>query len=183
VPLIVGALNMRLSAVFLAALITAVAVTSVDARRRHRHYHRGSVFVVPQTVPEAPLLGQGVLPDAARERIHRARVNLLPHDWELEPPDPNWRGKRFMSRDRTAWFASYSASVADESIAGHMKILAFADEEVITFLQGERNWIAVSGLKGNRIFYRKAIIRVLAKLGTTSLLNIRPIKNRGWSRL
>ena len=68
-----------------------------------------------------------------------------------------------MSRDRTAWFASYSAPVGDESVAGHMKTLAFADEEVITFLQGERNWISVSGVKGNRIFYRKAIIACAGK--------------------
>jgi hypothetical protein len=39
-----------------------------------------------------------------------------------------------------------------------MKAVAFADGEQITHLRGERSWIEVSGFKGDRIFYRKAIV-------------------------
>jgi serine/threonine-protein kinase len=39
-----------------------------------------------------------------------------------------------------------------------MKEIAFGEGESITYLRGERDWIAVSGLKGDRIFYRKAVI-------------------------
>jgi len=30
--------------------------------------------------------------------------------------------------------------------------------EEVTYLRGERSWIAVSGFKGDRIFYRKAVL-------------------------
>ena len=45
-----------------------------------------------------------------------------------------------------------------------MKAIAFADDETITYLRGERTWIVVSGFKQSRIFYRKA---VLTCAGTT----------------
>ena len=39
-----------------------------------------------------------------------------------------------------------------------MQSVGFAEGETLTYLRGERDWIAVSGSKGDRIFYRKAII-------------------------
>ena len=39
-----------------------------------------------------------------------------------------------------------------------MKIVAFADGEELTQVRGERNWIAVSGFRGDRIFYRQALL-------------------------
>jgi hypothetical protein len=49
-------------------------------------------------------------------------------------------------------------------LAAHLKEVVFVDGEEITYLQGGRAWIAVSGLKEDRIFYRKV---VLACGGTT----------------
>jgi serine/threonine-protein kinase len=39
-----------------------------------------------------------------------------------------------------------------------MKSVAFADGEELTQVRGERNWIAVSGSRGDRIFYRHALL-------------------------
>ena len=39
-----------------------------------------------------------------------------------------------------------------------MKTVAFGDGEEITQIRGERNWIAVSGFRGDRIFYREALL-------------------------
>jgi len=39
-----------------------------------------------------------------------------------------------------------------------MRSVAFAENESLTYLRGEGDWIAVSGVKGDRIFYRKAVI-------------------------
>lgn len=39
-----------------------------------------------------------------------------------------------------------------------MKNAIFAPDETITYIRGERTWIAVSGFKGGRIFYRKGIL-------------------------
>ena len=82
----------------------------------------------------------------------------MPRDWELAPPDANWTVKRYVSSDGASWFAAYTAPAAEENIAAHMKTVAFADGETVTYLRGERTWIAVSGFKGSRIFYRKAVI-------------------------
>ena len=39
-----------------------------------------------------------------------------------------------------------------------MQSVAFTEGETLTYLQGQRDWIVVSGIKDDRIFYRKATI-------------------------
>jgi hypothetical protein len=39
-----------------------------------------------------------------------------------------------------------------------MQSVAFAEGETLTYLRGEQGWIAVSGTKSDKIFYRKAVI-------------------------
>jgi hypothetical protein len=39
-----------------------------------------------------------------------------------------------------------------------MKAVAFAKGDELTQVRGERNWIAVSGFHGDRIFYREALL-------------------------
>ena len=63
-----------------------------------------------------------------------------------------------MSPDGSSWFAAYSSLVADEPVAAHMDTVATQQGEGVTYLRRERDWLAVSGLKGGRIFYRKAVI-------------------------
>jgi hypothetical protein len=57
-----------------------------------------------------------------------------------------------------AWFEWYRVAAGDKSVAAHMKSVAFADGEELTQVRGERNWIAVSGFHGDRIFYRQALL-------------------------
>jgi len=83
---------------------------------------------------------------------------MVPPTWQLQPPDPNWKGKRFLSPDGSSWLAVYAFPTASEPIASHMQSVAFAKDETPIYLRGERSWIVVSGIKGDRIFYRKAII-------------------------
>jgi hypothetical protein len=44
-----------------------------------------------------------------------------------------------------------------------MRSVVFAKDETITYLKGERTWVAVSGFKESRIFYRKAILACAGK--------------------
>lgn len=83
--------------------------------------------------------------------------SILPPDWKLQPPDPNWRGKRLTSPDGSGWLAVYEAP-ADKSVADHMKAVAFAEGERVTYLRRGSSWIVASGFKGDRIFYRKAML-------------------------
>jgi hypothetical protein len=103
------------------------------------------------------------LTSAAAQRSDASRAereglsSVLPPGWTLQPPDPDWRGKRLISPDRRGWLAVYEAP-ADRSVADHMKAVASAEGERITYLRRGRGWIVVSGFKGDRIFYRKAML-------------------------
>jgi serine/threonine-protein kinase len=59
--------------------------------------------------------------------------------------------------DGSAWLAFYATSAANDTQA-RFQAVAFADGEEITYLRGERDRLTVSGLKGDRIFYRKVML-------------------------
>src|SRR6266550_3082414 len=135
----------------LIGLILALTATSADARRRH---HRGHY-----SFRHAPVMM--VSPDAAEfAREPRGRIEasqIVPRDWQLQPPDPNWQGRRYLAPDGNAWLALYSTNAANDT-AARFKAVAFADGEDVTYLRGERDRLTVSGLKGDRIFYRKVML-------------------------
>jgi hypothetical protein len=157
---------------FLIILILAFGVTSADARRR-KHRQQGYypyMYMVPRGAPVMPRGGQSyesrerpgaIVPpfDEPRRPLRYSNpADLVPPDWQLQAADPNWKGQRFLSPDGTGWFAVYAAAAEQNAIAAHMKKVAFVDGEQITYIGGERSWIAVSGFKGDRIFYRKAVL-------------------------
>lgn len=144
----------------LVLLALAIGVSSAEARHRHRH-RGGEVYPAQQVIPLF-----GAHERAERYAPSRARggsedddiARILPPDWRLMPADPNWKGRRYVSPDGSAWVALYASPVAGQSIAAHMQAVAFVEGEQVTFLRGERDWIVTSGLKSDRIFYRKAIL-------------------------
>lgn len=112
------------------------------------------------------LLGAFVAPLAASDRgdlRHHRRgqpkaENVVPRDWIRQPHRTDWKGNRYVSADGLSWFAAYSTSVAAEPIAEHMRTLTAARGEKVTYFRRGRDWLAVSGFKGHRIFYRKAVV-------------------------
>ena len=90
-------------------------------------------------------------------------AEVVPPGWQLQPPDTNWKGKRFISPGGAAWFALYSSPADARPVSQHMQAIAFVDGEIITYLRGERTWVAVSGFKESRIFYRKALLACAGK--------------------
>ena len=94
----------------------------------------------------------------ASRPISAEAAEFVPPGWTLQAPDPKWTGKRFVSPDGRAWFAAYSTEVAQEPVPAHMRAIAFLDGETPTFIRGESDRIAVAGTKGDRMFYRKAVI-------------------------
>jgi hypothetical protein len=155
--------------IVLAFMILALTVASADARRRgHRHHHHGPYDYVVQPDGSATMMPGMSDRDPPRSRSRAARsrarnahggpTGAVPPGWQLQPADPNWSGKRFVSPDGAAWFALYATPVEHEPIAAHMKAVAFADGEEITDLAGRPGWLAVSGSKGDRLFYRKAVL-------------------------
>jgi hypothetical protein len=160
-------------------LVLVSAASTADARHGRRHWHKYYFAAVPyayevgrpgnnlqrrrfgrEAVPYA--YGFGRPEDNFRGRRQwRESVDpavMVPPNWQLQPPDPNWGGKRFLSPDGSSWLAVYASLTAAEPIASHMQSIAFAEGETLTYLRGERDWIVVSGTKGDRFFYRKAVI-------------------------
>ena len=140
---------------FVGCLLMATASTA-EARHWgwhwHGHHFRAAPYAYGFAAPEDSLQR----PRSWRENVRPA--DMVPPNWQLQAADPNWKGKRFLSPDGSSWLAVYSFPTENETIASHMQSVAFAEGETLTYLRGERDWIAVSGSKGDRIFYRKAII-------------------------
>jgi len=92
-----------------------------------------------------------------RSDLRGGMSSVVPADWTLQPPDPNWAGKRLTSPDGNAWLAVHEAA-ADRNVAAAMQAVAVADGEKVTYLRRGQSWIVVSGFKNDRIFYRKAML-------------------------
>jgi hypothetical protein len=152
---------MRIS--MLVAMIVVLGVDAADAGRRH-HHHRSYAIEVPADEGFEPGFTDDPVANTRRHRREPPTVaSLVPRDWQPEPQNPNWNGKRFLSPDGASWLAIYRASAEEEPLADHMRSIIFAKDETITYLRGERTWIAVSGFKDSRIFYRKAILACAGK--------------------
>ena len=141
----------------LIALLLVLTVSDADARRRHhRHWQRAPVMMIGPGMPgmDMPREMRGF--DMPREM--RRSSGFIPADWKLQPEDPSFSGRRYMAPDGSAWLALYSAPADKVNVAEHLKNVAFADGEEVTYLRGTRDWLAVSGLKGDRVYYRKAAL-------------------------
>jgi hypothetical protein len=153
----------------LIVLILVFGVTEADARRRgHRHRHFTIERFAPPVLPEARASSPERYAVTSRRRYavtssrsELARgdaMQMIPPDWQLQPSDPNWKGKRYVAPDGVTSVAFYSAPTEQEPVAAHKKAFAYVDGEELTYLLSEPNWIVVSGLKGDRGFYRKAAL-------------------------
>jgi len=163
----------------LIALILALTADMADARR---HGHRGHRFeryaiersdrnaIEPRSIEPRAIEPRSIEPQSIEprrsERQDRGRrgapmLALVPADWKLEPPDPNWQGRRYVAPEGDAWLAFYARSTGGEPLDQHWKTVAFGEGEELTLLQRERDWLVVSGFKGDkgdRIFSRKAVL-------------------------
>jgi hypothetical protein len=140
--------------ILLIALVLALSATAADARRRHHghRWHRAPVMMIGPGVEMPRALRFLDMPRGER------RDSFIPADWKLQPEDPNFSGRRYMAPDGSAWLALYSAPADKDKVAAHLKEVAFADGEEVTYLRGTRDRLAVSGTKGDRVYYRKAAL-------------------------
>jgi hypothetical protein len=148
-------------AAVLILLMLACAAGSADARRHRQHWRYydavtptepGRRAYAPRELTPAPPLG------GSAEQPAQGRAKFVPASWREEPADPQLNGQRFVSPDGNASFIAYTVPAGEEGVAAHMKAVAFGDGEQVTYLRGERSWIAVSGFKQGRIFFREAVL-------------------------
>jgi hypothetical protein len=129
-------------------IILSMIAEPADARKRRHHRHHGQSNAYAETEPVGSARGERRSNFAA----------LIPRDWQLERADAGRPSNRFVSPAGTAWLAFYARSAEDETREERFKALAFADDGEITYLRGERDWLAVSGIRGDQIFYRKVVL-------------------------
>ena len=99
--------------------------------------------------------------DGADRRHHQRSVpkaDVVPRSWIYQPPRADWKGNRYVSPDGSSWFEAYSTPVAAQPVPEHMDAIYAQRGEQITYTRRGRDWLAVSGFKGDKIFYRKAVI-------------------------
>lgn len=86
-------------------------------------------------------------------------VAMVPSEWQPSSRDPDWEGVRFFSDDKESWVAVWGKSSEGHSSRSYYKLVADTAGDRVTYSRRGRNWFVVSGYKGDRIFYVKAIRR------------------------
>src|SRR5437588_6681227 len=153
-------------ALILASLVLAITPTSVDSRRYGRHHHQPIESTGSAPESDAPGNFERGRYDGRRNRYFRRGlptniVALVPADWRKDPPDPNWRGHRYVSLEGDASLAFYGRPAVEQSRDQYLKALLVLEGEDVTYLRRERDWLVVSGSKGDRgerKFYRKVVL-------------------------
>ncbi len=97
-----------------------------------------------------------VLPGLASGRSSTDFRAIMPQNWTLSSLDHH--GSRFDSPDGKSWLSLYRMPAANEPASAHMNAVRAVKDGRITYERQERTWIVVSGFKGDRIFYRKAML-------------------------
>jgi serine/threonine-protein kinase len=83
----------------------------------------------------------------------------VPADWTPGEAPDNGDGLRFTSPDGQAWIIVYGGLQTSDSVGEAMAILEKPNEgEQITYHHRESRLLVVSGLRRDRIFYRKSIL-------------------------
>ena len=84
--------------------------------------------------------------------------SIAPASWKLLPPDPVRHERRFVSPAGDAWLALYARPADRVSTSAYIEAVKSAAGERITYQRQGRGWVVVSGYRGDRIFYRKAML-------------------------
>ncbi len=141
----------------LLCLALLLIVSPAFARHRHWHHHHASSLErtpsSPRSLPERQA-GQSI----DENRPNPATRLAIPPGWTEQSSDSKPGGKRVVSPGGRAWFETYTTDVSAEPIPAHMRSFAFGTNETLTFIRGQSDRIEVAGVKGDRRFYRKAII-------------------------
>jgi hypothetical protein len=78
---------------------------------------------------------------------------LVPPGWQAAPTHPDFKGRKFVSPDGSAWMLVYATPTTDTQ---QRQVFGYADDERITYQRRTRKFLAMSGYQGDRIFYRKS---------------------------
>ena len=151
--------------VILVLLILVFTGTSAGARHHWHRYHALVPYSYVLRHNDAISRPEAYRVEGSRSEVTPPRASrhdntggVIPPDWKKQSLDAASNGGRFISPDGLASFDFYTTAADNQPITEQMKSFAFGDGDEITSLAGERAWIAASGFKGDRLFYRKAAL-------------------------
>jgi hypothetical protein len=85
--------------------------------------------------------------------------SLVPNSWTLLPPDPQSYGRRFVSPTGDAWLWFFAVPVNREAaVDANADQFAPPPTEQVTYERRGSDWVVSSGYRGDRIFYRRAML-------------------------
>ncbi|OBS53418.1 hypothetical protein A8B73_06405 [Methylosinus sp. 3S-1] len=82
----------------------------------------------------------------------------VPADWTMGEAPENDDGRVFASPDGRAQITVSGGFRTDQKAQEFADRLAPGKGETVTYRRRAKDWLAVSGTKGDRIFYRKALL-------------------------
>jgi hypothetical protein len=134
-------------------------LSPASARHRHHWHHQRHTSALEIRTPAASQQPDGLAGQSVEENPGAPAARpAIPPGWTEQPSGSKTGGKRFASPEGRAWVETSTTDVAAEPVSAHMRSVAFGDGETLTFIRGESDRIEVAGVKGDRHFYRKAII-------------------------
>ena len=86
----------------------------------------------------------------------RQLPSLVPEGWELASTNAEARSRQFISPQRDSTLTTHQTAVTRGDLRGDIDRIAFHDGEQITYLKRAPTWVAVSGYRDGKIFYRKS---------------------------
>jgi hypothetical protein len=84
--------------------------------------------------------------------------SIVPNSWNLLPRDPHSPGRRFVAPSGDAWLWYFAVSVDPGAANLKRDQLTPLPTERVTYQRRGVGWLVSSGYRGDRIFYRKAIL-------------------------
>ena len=84
------------------------------------------------------------------------RPNLVPQAWTQDLADPETRTRRFVSPDGRSRMVTRETVANRAALNREMDVIAYRSDEEITYQRRATSWIAVSGYRNDKIFYRKS---------------------------
>ena len=85
--------------------------------------------------------------------------SLAPNSWTLLPPDPQSYGRRFVSPTGDAWLWFFAVPVNREAaVNANADQFGAPPTEQVTYERRGSDWVVSSGYRGDRIFYRRAML-------------------------
>jgi hypothetical protein len=139
--------------IILVFVIVAIGSGSAEARRFHFHHYGWGHIARNLVIPPPSYREQSF---SRRRALRSYAQDFPPTDWQLQRPDPNWEGRRYVSPAGDASLAFYASSVAQQSFQEHVNAVAFADGEQVLSLNADRRGLLVTGTKDAHIFLRQA---------------------------